>query len=69
MPHTTGDVIATINHPGRARRYVIRPGLDGGVAALVHHDDGTRERLRTFFSASAAVRWAADRLAGKEADK
>ena len=66
MPHTTGDVIATISHPGHARRYVIQPGLDGNVAVLVHHGDGTRERLRTFYSASAAVRWAADRLAGKD---
>lgn len=69
MPHTTGDVIATINHPGHACRIVIRPGLDSGVAALVLYDDGTRERLRTFFSASAAVRWAADRLAGRDTDK
>lgn len=66
MPHTTNSVIATINHPGHGHRYVIRPGLDGNVAVLVHHDDGTRERLRTFYSASAAVRWAADRLAGKD---
>ena len=69
MPHTTNSVIAVINHPAHGCRYVIRPGLDGGVAALVHHDDGTRERLRTFYSTSAAVRWAADRLAGREAGK